>query len=252
MIQHKMSAHSEAAARVASRFHHRWLRRYVAVKVQRDPIYPAAYELLRQSAEPILDVGCGVGLLPFYLRERQFAPSITGLDRDARKIREAIAVAETNYSDIRFLEYNLQDGTPSFRGNIVIFDLLHYLPAAAQRRVLSDLAERVPPGGMLLIRDCPRDRHPRFWATWFAELFAQAIMWNVGVPLHFPSRASISAAFGSPEWTEQTQPLWGGSPFNNHLFVFRRRASGAVPVGESRTGNRAPSHVAAPVQGSAD
>ena len=45
---------------------------YAGRKLRRDPIFPAAYELLRESNEPLLDVGCGVGLLAFYLRERNF------------------------------------------------------------------------------------------------------------------------------------------------------------------------------------
>ena len=64
------TAHELACARVASRFPRGWLRSYVKSKLRRDPIFPAAYELLHGSKGPILDVGCGVGLLAFYLRER--------------------------------------------------------------------------------------------------------------------------------------------------------------------------------------
>src|ERR1700682_5691826 len=53
--------HESACARVAAQFSQRWLRHYVRGKLRRDRIYQAAYELLGASAEPILDVGCGVG-----------------------------------------------------------------------------------------------------------------------------------------------------------------------------------------------
>ena len=65
-----VAEHENACARVAIQFHQRWLRNYVRGKLRRDRIYQAAYELLHSSAAPILDVGCGVGLLAFYLRER--------------------------------------------------------------------------------------------------------------------------------------------------------------------------------------
>src|SRR5437764_15344928 len=66
----KISAHKAACAGVAERFQRGWLRHYVKSKLRRDPIFPAAYELLRGSDEPILDLGCGIRVLGVYLRER--------------------------------------------------------------------------------------------------------------------------------------------------------------------------------------
>src|SRR6202045_3130251 len=80
------TAHEPACARVASRFPRGWLRSYVKSKLRRDPIFPAAYELLRCSDQPILDIGCGVGLLAFYLRDRGCRQSTTGLDGDEGNI----------------------------------------------------------------------------------------------------------------------------------------------------------------------
>ncbi|MEP6937353.1 MAG: class I SAM-dependent methyltransferase [Chthoniobacterales bacterium] len=214
--------HLEAAGRVAARFPQRWLRAYVGTKLRTDPVYAAVYELLHESTAPILDVGCGIGLLGFYLRERGLLQAITGLDRDARKVRYAAAVAEPNYSMIEFREHDVKNETPTFRGNIAILDLLHYLSPSRQRRLLTELAERVVPGGVLLIRDCPRDPNPRYWATLLAEKFAQAITWNIASSLHFPSRQSVREVFAAEKFSERISPLWGATPFNNHLFVFRR------------------------------
>src|SRR3979490_1793111 len=80
------SEHKPACRRVAALFPQLWLRRYVTSKLRRDPIYPAACELFRGSDDPILDIGCGLGLLAFYLRERGCQQPILGLDLDARKI----------------------------------------------------------------------------------------------------------------------------------------------------------------------
>jgi trans-aconitate methyltransferase len=215
--------HELACARVAARFRERWLRIYVRKKLRSDPIFPAAFELLRDSARPLIDLGCGVGLLAFYLRERRFQPPVIGLDRDRRKIARANAVARRVYRDIEFLE---QDVRESFAqtGNIVLFDLLHYLPPNDQTELLAQLVPRVTLGGLLMIRDSPRERNARFWLTDLAERFAQGTTWNVRTPLHFPTRDNISAAFAPNEFSRTVEPLWGRTPFNNHLFIFRRRA----------------------------
>jgi 2-polyprenyl-3-methyl-5-hydroxy-6-metoxy-1,4-benzoquinol methylase len=214
---------------VATHFSQRWLRNYVRGKLRRDSIYPTAYELLRSSNDPILDVGCGVGLLGFYLRERACRQPILGLDVDARKIRYGSKIA-AGYCDVDLRLHNVQTMVPAFSGNIALFDVLHYLPHAKQTAVLSRLADCVAPGGVLIIRDCPRETRPRFWITWLAEKFAQAISWNVNTALHFPSRAEIDDVFGAAEFERETRPLWGASPFNNHIFIFRRSIAEAVPA----------------------
>ena len=223
------SAHEDACARVAARFGEHWLRVYARWKLRSDPIFPAAFELLRESSKPLLDAGCGIGLLAFYLRERNFLPPISGLDRDGRKIERANAVKSGIYRDLDFIEQDVCDPIAQ-TGNIVLFDLLHYLCPNEQSRLLSRLAARVGPGGLLVIRDCPRDRSPRFWLTHLAERFAQATTWNIKVPLHFPTREKILAAVGQERFSNTVAPLWGRTPFNNHLFIFRRRADAAVPV----------------------
>ncbi len=181
-----------------------------------------AFELLRDSAEPILDVGCGVGLFPLYLRMRGVKQPVTGLDLDGRKIQHArSAAAKAGFRGLTFLEQNATRELPEFRGNIALFDALHYLHPDAQTKLLSQLAARVAPGGMLLLRDCPRDHSARFWATYLGEIFAQTISWNVGGPLHFPTRASINEAFSDAVFAREERPMFGGGPFNNRLFIFR-------------------------------
>lgn len=222
--------HETACARVAAQFSQLWLRTYVSSKLRNDPVYPAAYELLRDSAEPILDLGCGVGLLAFYLRERGCRQPVLGLDLDSRKIGHGQRIAQAHYPDVDLRYQDVQQALPDFSGNVVLFDVLHYLPLEQQTMLLAQLVERIAPGGMLIIRDCPRDNGPRFWMTYVAEKFAQIVSWNLNTPLHFPSRARISEAFDLDKFEQESRPLWGKSPFNNYLFMFRRRARATVPV----------------------
>lgn len=222
--------HESACARVATQFRSRWLRHYVSGKLRRDRIFPAAYELLRRSDEPILDIGCGVGLLAFYLRERACRQPVLGLDVDARKVRYGARIAASHYRDVDLHFHDVQKALPKFYGNVALFDVLHYLAPEKQAALLDRLTDCVGPGGMLIIRDCPRETRPRYWITWLAEKFAQAISWNLAAALHFPSRASINASFDASDFARESRPLWGASPFNNHIFIFRRHAALALPM----------------------
>lgn len=146
-----------------------------------------------------------------------------GLDVDARKIRYGSEIVSKQYEDIELRLHDVREPLPVFTGNITLFDVLHYLPDAAQTALLSHLAGCVAPGGVLIIRDCPREPRPRYWMTFVAEKFAQAVSWNLRTPLHFPTRESIDDIFAASEFERESRPLWGTSPFNNHIFIFRRR-----------------------------
>jgi 2-polyprenyl-3-methyl-5-hydroxy-6-metoxy-1,4-benzoquinol methylase len=232
--------HENACARVAAQFRRPWLRSYVRNKLRSDRIYPAAYDLLGRSTEPILDVGCGVGLLAFYLRERACAQPVLGLDLDARKISCGAEIATRAYRDVELRFYDVEKTLPDFRGNVALFDVLHYLPQTGQMALLTRLIERVAPGGFLIIRDSLREMRPRYWITWLAEKFAQTISWNVNLEIHFPSRASIDDVFDGGQFERTSRPLWGRSPFNNHIFVFRRRRAATVSIPAGRNGSSSP------------
>lgn len=219
--------HEEACARVAALFDERWLRIYAGHKLRSDPVFPTAFELLGNSRHPLIDLGCGVGLLAFYLRERNYPNSIRGIDCDGRKITRAKSVASKRYQNLFFTEQNVGDSFAGC-GDIVIIDLLHYLSPNDQVRLLENVGAQLAPGGRLIIRDCPNDGNARFWLTHLAERFAQSTTWNVKTPLHFPPRDRIMAAFNPAEFSRTVEPLWGKTPFNNHLFIFERRAAATV------------------------
>jgi 2-polyprenyl-3-methyl-5-hydroxy-6-metoxy-1,4-benzoquinol methylase len=77
------------ARKIAALFDGRWDRNYVAAKLRTDPLYTALADQLRGSDLPLLDLGCGLGLLAFFLRAEGIEVPIHGLDYDPRKIESA-------------------------------------------------------------------------------------------------------------------------------------------------------------------
>jgi 2-polyprenyl-3-methyl-5-hydroxy-6-metoxy-1,4-benzoquinol methylase len=211
---------SDAARRIASHFDSRFLRGYAKGKIGSDPAYAAV--LARVPEMPLLDVGCGIGLLSFYLRECGFRAPIEGIDHDAKKIAAASAIA-ARYEGLTFRAGDARE-LPAFRGSVLLLDLLHYFDDATQTAILRNAAACVPPGGAVIVRDALRDDSWRYRVTYAQESFARAIRWLQAERLNFPSRATLTGAFGG--FTIEETPLWGRTPFNNYLFVFRRPGSG--------------------------
>jgi 2-polyprenyl-3-methyl-5-hydroxy-6-metoxy-1,4-benzoquinol methylase len=214
------------AARIAARYRLHPRRSYVRGKLRWDPVFAAVAPLVVDSPRALLDIGCGLGLLGQYLRERGFRAPYQGLDLDAAKIDEARAAASRGGIDIDFMTGSAA-ALPAFRGDIAMFDVLHYMPADLQQRVLAETAARVPAGGLLLIRNVLRERSWRFRVTVVEEYLARAIGWIRSPTGHFPRREEIETPLQSMGFATRVLPLWGNTPFNSYLFIARRETTGA-------------------------
>lgn len=204
---------------IASRYPTRLLRTYARVKIATDPAYNAVFDLLRDASEPLLDIGCGIGLMAFYLRERGMRMPIVGIDHDQRKIEIARGVAQGDPGisfDVGDARHPIQ-----FRGNVVLLDVLHYFNDADQKTILGNAASA---GGMIIIRDGIRDGSLRYRLTYAQETLSRMGGWLKAERLHFPTRESIETSLNG-DFREEVRPMFGRTPFNNYLFVFRRASS---------------------------
>lgn len=214
-------ARAAAIARIAARYRHWRHRRYASGKLTWDPMFDAAVALFAGSMRPLLDIGCGLGLLGQYLRERGIHAPYFGVDPDGTKIEEARAAAMVDALDVDFATVDAA-ALPPFSGDVALIDVLHYLPETLQRQALEAAAARVAPGGMLVIRNVLRDASWRFRLTVAEERFASALGWMRFATGHFPRREDIEAPLAALGFDVRVEPLWGRTPFNSYLIVARR------------------------------
>jgi 2-polyprenyl-3-methyl-5-hydroxy-6-metoxy-1,4-benzoquinol methylase len=214
-------AQREIAARIAARYKWPSHRSYIRGKLRWDPLFAAIVPLLVDSPRALLDIGCGLGLLGQYLRERGAHAPYRGLDLDARKIEEAREASRRADFDLAF-EHASAEALPEFSGDVTLFDVLHYLPSDAQHRVLAAAAARIADGGVLLIRNVLREDSWRFRVTVAEERIARLLGWMRTPPSHFPLREEIEDPLRAMGFAVQTEPLWGRTPFNSYLITARR------------------------------
>lgn len=201
---------------IAARFDSAFLRNYARSKLATDPVYDAVARRLAGHRHPIVDVGCGIGLMSFHLRSRGIDVPILGTDHDAAKIASAARLASTA---LQFAVGDARDSLPPGH-SVLLIDVLHYFTSEEQSRILANARDAVLPGGVVIIRDTIDDASWRFRATHLAELFARGIRWIRAERIHFPTRDQIVSSF--PGWRAEIVPMWGRTPFNNYLFVFER------------------------------
>jgi 2-polyprenyl-3-methyl-5-hydroxy-6-metoxy-1,4-benzoquinol methylase len=186
-------------------------------------VYAAVTRELAGSSLSVLDIGCGIGLLALYLREAGFVPAIAGFDYDVRKITSAQAlVIRGGYEGLSYMTGDARSGLPECSGHVVILDILQFFTRQEQTALLKAAAARVASGGRLIIRTCLCDDSLRFRITVAGDWLANLTHWMKEGPVCYPDRALFESVLSAAGLRVRVQPLWGVTPFNNHLVVAER------------------------------
>lgn len=210
---------TDVANRLASLFDRKSLQHYARWKVRSDPAYAAVAEAVLARDRPLLDLGCGIGLLPFYLREQGFTAPVVGIDFDQRKI-DVARVAAQRYRGIDFIAADARDPLPHDH-DLVILDVLHYFDSDSQQTILANAARA---GNVVVIRQGIRDDSWRHRFTFLVDAIGRAIRWMRAERLNYPTHDQVTRAFAN-DFDVDVRPLWGRTPYNNYFFVFTRRAA---------------------------
>ncbi len=208
----------ELSNRVAALYDHRALQGYVRWKIRTDPVYSAALAALRDHELPLIDLGCGVGVFAFYLREHGYTAPLIGVDFDRRKI-DAARIAAQKYRGVDFIAGDARDPLPDGH-NVVILDLLHYFDSVSQQQILANAARVIPPGGVVILRQPIRDESWRYRLTKLVDGLARTFRWMKAESLNYPTREEVTSPFAG--FASDVRPLWGHMPYNTYFFVFTR------------------------------
>lgn len=213
------AAREAIAAHYAQRRH----RLYARWKLAVDPAYAATAALLKDSALPLLDVGCGIGLLGQYLHAAGARTSYNGVDHDPFKIDTALAAARhAKLEDDLRLQCADATMLPPTCGHVVLLDILHYMSAVHQQTLLKTITRHLAPDGLLLIRNVLSEPNWRFHATRVEEFFLRVSGWIPGGAQHYPRADELRKPLESAGLVVHIVPLRGRTPYNSYLLVARQ------------------------------
>lgn len=210
-------------------------------KLRHDPAFAAISALVCEAGAtlPVLDLGCGMGLLGQWLREHGYRGGYLGIDHDSRKLAAGRAAARGRQPAIELRAGDLAT-LPPWHGHVVLLDVLHYLDHDAQSALLAAAADRLADDGLLLIRGVLRDRSWRCRVTLAAEHLLAFAGWMRTAARHVPTRAGLEAALLGAGLRVTARPLWGHTPFNSWLLVAHRPSSALIsaPDRSAASGSR--------------
>jgi 2-polyprenyl-3-methyl-5-hydroxy-6-metoxy-1,4-benzoquinol methylase len=213
-----------ARAFLPSRWYgNRWHYHYSRIKLGSDPLYPGVAAALRGSDAPLLDLGCGIGLLAHALRAEGVALPYRGVDNDAGKIAQAQRAARlAGLHDAQFTVVDLARAFPPHHGSVAILDVLQYLDDAAQQRLFAAAIAMLAPGGRLVIRTGIEDGSRRMRVTRAFDRMANLLGWMNAAPRRYPTEQALRNTLRCAGLDATFTSLSGNTPFNNWLVVAER------------------------------
>jgi len=210
----------------------RYAYHFVRGKLHYDPVYRA---ILKNGLLPnegrLIDLGCGLGILPALLTEARnqhqagnWNPDwstpphnlelhgIELLDWKVETARQALGDrAIVCQGDIRSIE--LPDCSVA-----ILLDVLLYLNAAEQRQILQRIARTLQPGGTLLLREGDAAGGLRYYVTSFAEHVCCLWRGQGWQALHYRRATEWIALLEQLGFSVDSLPMSQGTPFANVLL----------------------------------
>ena len=204
-------------------FGSRYPYHYARIKLASDPLYPGVCDALRGSTAPLLDIGCGMGLLAHALRRDGQTLRYRGVDADHTKIERArMAATRAQLMDASFEHVDLERGQPAHTGSVTILDVLQFIDPSAQSATLDAAVAMLVPGARLVIRTGLDDGSGRARITRGVDVFSRVIGWMRSGPERYPAREALQQRFDDAGLRSRFAPLRGNTPFNNWLVVAER------------------------------
>jgi SAM-dependent methyltransferase len=167
----------------------------------------------------IVDLGCGHGLFTLLLARASADRQVIGIDLDARKIAVARQVRLPN---LRFEVGDIgQVEVPSAQA-VTILDVLYLVPYDIQERLLVACADRLAPGGVIILKETAEVPRWKAWLNRLEETLAvRALRITVGGTFYFRTRADWQALLERLGFAVETIPLDRGYYHPHVLFVAR-------------------------------
>jgi predicted exporter/SAM-dependent methyltransferase len=147
---------------------------YYRIKVALEKSYQEFDDLLPRNGR-IYDLGCGYGFLDYFLYAKSSDRTIIGVDYDGDKI----TVANQSYlkqEKLTFIESDVMKVDVQEADAVVILDVLHYLSADNQQKIIRSSFEGLKNGGILIIRDGDSSQTEKHKGTKLTEFFSTKVL----------------------------------------------------------------------------
>ncbi len=169
---------------------------YTKIKIRLESDYRLFDKIIPKQAL-VTDLGCGYGYLDFMLSLRSEKRIIQGFDYDYDKVKTAANCAIAN-SRCTFKQADITCFDIPSSDVFILNDVLHYLTAEQQSKVVRQCMKKLNPKGMIIIRDGNKELKKRHKGTRLTEMFSTKTGFNkTAHKLEFISESTVREWVGN-------------------------------------------------------
>ena len=183
----------------------------------------AAVSAALPRAGHVVEIGCGHGLFSAYAALDAPGRTVVGVDIDEDKIRYAqAATAGTDRLGFRVAP---SGAVPDGPWDAAVFvDVLYLLPAAEQRRLITEAVAALAPGGVVVIKEMGTEPAWKVrWNTAQETLAVKVLRITEGGSFDFVAPAVMAGWLTELGLEVEARRLDAGRVHPHHLLVGRRR-----------------------------
>ena len=206
-------------------------------KLRGDPVYRQALcGGVLPSGRTLVDVGCGQGLMLALLAEarRAFAgrawpadsqapPQFTRMVGVEHRPRVAQLASQALAGEADIVQADALAISSEPCSGVLLFDVLHMMPAAQQEKLIMALGAALEPRGVMLVREADASGGWRFTLVRVGNRLKALVCGAWQQPFHFRTRTEWLDCFGRLGFDAEVCPDGEDTPFANVLFRVTHR-----------------------------
>ena len=150
---------------------------YMKVKIRMEKQYLLFHKKLPEQGL-ITDIGCGYGFMSYMLQLMAPNRQFLCYDYDPDKVDTANHCALKN-KNIRFIHADVTGINPEQSDAFILADVLHYMPAEEQEKLIAKCAERLKDNGVIVIRDADISLRKKHLGTRISEFVSTRVGFNI-------------------------------------------------------------------------
>ena len=162
---------------------------------------------------PIIDIGCGYGLLANFLVLKSAKREVTGIDLSLERIKVAQKTTD-NRKKIQFKLMDALDLQLEKYNTVVMSDFLHHINFEAQEELLARCYQNLPTGSFLIIEEV--DNRP-LWKYWFAIMSDNIL--NIGERQFFRNQREFQKLLQGIGFSVRIKKADKHLPLSDVLFI---------------------------------
>ena len=161
----------------------------------------------------IIDLGCGDGLVAYYLADHGPKRQVIGIDLDANKINQARSL-KPRLKNLQFIVADITKVDLRQAQGCLLSDVLHHLPKKRQFQLLQLISRQLKSGAVCLIKEADKSDFIRSHLTrlWDWLLYPHD-------KIHYWSAQTLIRTMRQLGFTVKSTPAMPWFPGSTNLFV---------------------------------